>query len=162
MDIWVLVQLSPDSSISRLPDDDLRLLKAMNGTERSGIATNRVFVSYVDRSFKESFAQLVYDKFRILQMTQYRRVMFLDADTIPLTNMDYMFSLSEGEEPLLQPNFIMASGAEPCNAGMFILEPKEGEWEALQQVIHHQHASAKDLPYPGFDNYDGKFCVGTS
>jgi lipopolysaccharide biosynthesis glycosyltransferase len=146
MDVWLYVQLSPDSQlVNTLPDEDLRLLKAMN-----------IQVVYADRpAGKESFSELVYDKFRILQMTDYRRVMFLDGDVIPLANMDYLFRLSDSDTPILQPNFIMASRGEPCNAGMFILEPKVGEWEALQDVIAQQHESAKNLPYPKFDREYG-------
>ena len=145
MDVWLFVQISPDSNLTGLPYEDSRLLTLLNITTK-----------YVDKpKVKETFNELVYDKFRILQMTDYRRVMFLDADAIPLTNLDYMFRLSEGDDPLLQPNFIVASRGEPCNAGLFILEPKEGEWENLQAVITKQHEDAKDLPYPKFDRANG-------
>jgi alpha-N-acetylglucosamine transferase len=35
------------------------------------------------------------DKFRILGMTEYRRVLFLDGDVVPLVNLDYLFELSD-------------------------------------------------------------------
>ena len=145
MDVWLFVQISPDSNLTKLPDEDARHVDSLNIRTR-----------YVDKpKVKETFNELVYDKFRILQLTEYRRVMFLDADAIPLTNLDYMFRLSEGENPLLQPNFIVASRGEPCNAGLFILEPKDGEWENLQRVITKQHEDAKNLPYPKFDREYG-------
>jgi hypothetical protein len=80
--------------------------------------------------------------------------MFLDADTIPLVNLDYLFHLSDPAlhpHPILRPNLIMATRAEPCNTGMFIMNPEEGAWDELQGVIQRHHELAKNLPYPHFD-----------
>ena len=186
MDIIVYIQMSPDSKlpINKLPIEDQRLIDEFNkyiiSSSQSSLqqqtqnTTDRLKIKFVDRQSiigneknKETFSELVFDKFRILQEIQYDRVMFLDGDVIPLTNLDYFFYLSEeptadNEEdgsisPILQPNFIMASRGEPCNAGMFILQPKIGEWDQLQAVIHEQHVTAKDLPYPKFDREYGTF-----
>jgi Alpha-N-acetylglucosamine transferase len=107
----------------------------------------------------ESFAQLVYDKFLTLNMTQYKRVMFLDADMIPMTNLDYYFYLSDPEyEELpteLKPNFIIATRREPCNTGMFMVEPSKIAFEQYQNIVKRQHEKAKTLPYPYFDYAEG-------
>ena len=42
------------------------------------------------------FTQAMLDKFQILDLTEYSRVIFLDSDVIPLCNMDYTFEFSEG------------------------------------------------------------------
>lgn len=145
-DIWLWIQLSPDSTMDDLPTEDLRLLHEM-----------KVRVKLLEKPKHESFAHIVYEKFRPLQMTQYRRVMFLDADAIPLVNLDYLFHLSDPQyapdllSPVLRPNLILSSRGEPCNAGMFILQPEEGAWERLQEVVAAQREEAKDLPYPHFD-----------
>lgn len=145
-DFWLYTQLSPDSELQELPVEDMRLLSALN-----------IHVEQLQKPTVESFAQLVFEKFRPLQLTQYRRVMFLDADTIPLLDFDYLFHLSDPDYYApnvslpLRPNLIMASKGEPCNAGMFILEPVEGSWEQLQQVIRDQRHAAMDLPHPHFD-----------
>lgn len=147
-DLWLWVQMSPESNLNTLPGEDLRLLNEVG-----------IHVQTVPKPNSESFANLVYDKFRTLQMTKYKRVIFLDADIIPLVNIDYIFHLSDPEHNdsphVLRPNFIMASKGEPCNTGMFMVEPKVGAWEALQQVINKQHESARHLPYPHFSWEEG-------
>jgi hypothetical protein len=70
-----------------------------------------------------------------------------------------MFHLSDPDNPkqptLLRPNLITASRGEPVNAGMFILEPRKGDWELLEGLIEKQQQSAKNLPYPHFSKQDG-------
>ncbi|KAL3922974.1 MAG: hypothetical protein SGARI_006326 [Bacillariaceae sp.] len=56
---------------------------------------------------------------------------------------------------VFQPNYIVATRAEPANAGLFMVSPKEGDYEALQKIIHDQRESAKDLGYPYFDKVNG-------
>jgi hypothetical protein len=149
-DIWVWAQLSANSTLQDLPAEDKRMFQALN-----------IHVELLEKPEHDSFAHIVFEKFRLLQMTQYKRVMFLDADAIPLANLDYMFHLSDPDNPkeptLLRPNLIMASRGEPVNAGMFILEPKEGDWEFLQGIIERKEQSAKDLhlSYPHFDRQNG-------
>jgi len=148
-DFWVWVQMSPDSSLDELPKDDATLLKAI-GTR----------IQYLPKPDHESFTQLVFNKLRILQMTEYHRVMFLDGDTIPLVNLDYLFYLSDpntenNNNPVLRPNLIMSSKGEPCNAGLFILQPEYGAWEKLQEIINNQREAGKKLPYPHFDWEEG-------
>ena len=101
-DFWLYARLSPDSKRETMLDEDVRLLSAMG-----------VRIKYLDKPQRESFAQVVYDKFLTINMTEYKRVMFLDADIIPLTNMDYYFHLSDPDytdiPTLLKPNFIVVS-----------------------------------------------------
>lgn len=139
-DLFVLTQLSHDAVATELPNEDKRLFREMG-----------IQVKELPKPRKSSFAQLVNEKFRPLQFTQYRRIIFLDADTIPLVNLDYLFHLSEGDDPILKPNLILATRGEPCNTGMFMMQPKPGSWEKLQGIIERQHESARSLPYPHFD-----------
>lgn len=146
-DVWVWAQLSANSTLSTvLPKEDKRLFQALN-----------IHVELLETPEPEydSFAHIVYEKFRPLQMTQYRRVMFLDADAIPLVNLDYLFHLSDPlhktTPTILRPNLIMASRGEPVNAGLFILEPKQGDFERVQAIVAAQRVKAKLLPYPHFD-----------
>jgi hypothetical protein len=43
----------------------------------------------------DTFDDIQLLKFHILESTEYRRVLFLDADTFPLCNLDYIFRLSD-------------------------------------------------------------------
>jgi Alpha-N-acetylglucosamine transferase len=147
-DFCVFVRLSPDSNMTDLPREERRVLTEM-----------RIKIILQPKPRAESFAQLVYDKFLTLNMTDYKRVMFLDADMIPMTNLDYYFFLSDPEyEKLpteLKPNFIMATQGEPCNTGMFIVEPSRVAFEQYKSVVKRQHEKARTLPYPYFDFMEG-------
>jgi len=147
-DFWLYARLSPDSKLDSFPTEDLRVLSALG-----------VRVKQLPTPEHESFGQVVYDKFLTFNMTDYKRVMFLDADTIPLTNLDYYFHLSDpGYKDLptiLKPNFIVASMGEPCNTGMFFVEPSAQAFRQYQDAVHRQHERAKTLPHPHFDLMDG-------
>jgi len=143
-DFWVYARLSPNSTLYDLPDEDTRLFRALD-----------VNVVPLDKPKKESFAQLVYDKFLTINMTDYKRVMFLDGDMMPMMNLDFYFHLSDPDyqdlPTLLKPNFIMATRGEPCNTGMFMVEPSQQNFEQYLDIVRRQHLQAKILPYPHFD-----------
>jgi len=143
-DFHLIAQLSHEAPTAQLPPEDVRLLTALG-----------IQIHTLPKPQLSSFAHLVYEKFRPLLFTQYQRVMFLDADIVPLVNLDYLFHLSEGPKPVLQPNLIMATRAEPCNTGMFIMQPMESSWNQLQEIIERQHEQARTLPYPHFDRNEG-------
>ena len=143
-DFWVYARLSPNSTLEELSDEDRRLFRALD-----------VNVILLEKPKKESFAQVVYDKFLTINMTDYKRVMFLDGDMMPTTNLDYIFHLSdpyyESTPNLLKPNLIVATRGEPCNTGMFMVEPSQQNFEKYLDVVRRQHQSAKTLQYPHFD-----------
>jgi hypothetical protein len=146
-DFWILTELSHNTTLHELPPEAMRLLTAMG-----------IQIKMLDKPKQSSFAHLVHEKFRPLQFTQYQRIMFLDADTIPLVNLDYLFHLSDPAlhpHPILRPNLIVATRGEPCNTGMFIMNPEEGAWDELQGIIQRHHEKAKKLPYPHFNFFAG-------
>ena len=166
----IYLQLSPNSQLSELPEDDIRHLEAMG-----------IHIVTLPKPQVESFSDLMFDKFRIFQLTQYERVMYLDADVMPLTNLDYLFELSDPNcktlpTPLL-PNVMQASSGEPANGGLFMVRPYKGAWEKVQDVIAKQREEGKTLPYPNFhrgrgwghkfrkkikDNWHGAVANGTN
>lgn len=147
-DFWVYTRLSPDSNLTDLPAEDKRLFHELG-----------IKVKQLEKPQKESFARFVYDKFLTFNMTDYKRVMFLDADMIPLTNLDYLFHLSDPDyndvPTLLKPHFIVASNGEPCNTGMFMVEPSEENFLKYENIVTRQHEIAKTLPYPHFSRKYG-------
>jgi lipopolysaccharide biosynthesis glycosyltransferase len=147
-DFWVYVRLSSQSKLSDLPSEDRRLLELLG-----------VRVILLDKPKKDSFAQIVYDKFLTINMTSYKRVMFLDSDIIPMTNLDYFFHLSDPDytllPTLLKPFFIMATREEPCNTGMFMVEPSKHAFQEYINIVNLQKEKAKTLPYPYFDFQNG-------
>jgi lipopolysaccharide biosynthesis glycosyltransferase len=147
-DLWIFVRLSPESKLDVLPPEDQRLLEAVG-----------INIKILDKPKKESFAQIVFDKFLTINMTDYRRVIFLDGDLIPLSNMDYMFHLSDPEHTetptLIKPNLITASFREPCNTGIFMVEPSVEAFAKYNDAMSKQKERAKSLPYPHFNYEEG-------
>lgn len=143
-DFCLFARLSPNSTLSDFPVEDRRLFRALD-----------INVVLLDKPKKESFAQLVYDKFLAIDLAAYKRVMFLDGDMMPLTNLDYIFHLSDPEyqaiPTLLKPNLIMATRGEPCNTGLFMIEPSHQNFQKYLEIVRRQHQEAKALPYPHFD-----------
>ncbi|KAG7351036.1 glycosyl transferase family 8 protein [Nitzschia inconspicua] len=92
-------------------------------------------------------------KFHILELTEYKRVLYLDSDLMPLCNLDYIFELSMAGQ--IAPNLGIADGNEPANGGFFMVQPKEGDYDHLQKIILQQKESSKHLPPPRFDTQKG-------
>jgi len=143
-DFLLFLQMSPNTDATTLPEPEARALETL------GVQT-----VYMEKPETASFTDINMEKFRILSLTQYQRVLFLDADILPLVNMDYLMELSLGERPLIKPNFVVATLGEPANGGCFMLEPKEGAYEALLKVVENQRISAQSLSYPYFDRRNG-------
>ena len=147
-DFWVYTRLSPESKLQSLPVEDRRLL--------DGLGIN---VKELEKPEKESFAQLVYDKFQTIGMVEYKRVIFLDADMYPLTNLDYLFHLSDPDykdvPTILKPNLILATWNEPCNTGLFMVEPSTEAFAKYKDTLQRQREVGKTLPYPHFDKLTG-------
>jgi hypothetical protein len=128
-DIVVMVQMSANSNVSRLPSQEAALLHSLKN----------VHIYYLPR-FKnanlERFYSLVLEKFRILQLDMYSRVMFVDNDILPKCNLDYLFDLSEStDDRKLKSNIVFGYKDEPANAGLFVLQPNRSDHEHLQQII---------------------------
>jgi len=147
-DFWVFVRLSPESKLDDLPPEDRRLLEMVG-----------IKIRVLDKPEKESFAQLVFDKFLTINMTDYKRVIFLDGDLIPLVNLDYIFHLSDPDHTetptLIKPNLITASLGEPCNTGIFMVQPSVEAFAKYNDAVIKQREHAKTLPYPHFDYNEG-------
>ena len=105
------------------------------------------------------------EKFRILTLTEYSRVMYLDYDILPLCNLDYLFDLSD---PLpgssargmdgstnstlrLKENIILAYQKEPASGGFFILEPNATDYKHIERIIYEKEVRSMKLPYPHWD-----------
>ena len=90
-DIVVMVQLAYDpdgnnNTHTSLPQEDVDLLQSIENIRIQYLPTPTT---------EQNFYSVVLEKFRILTLTQYSRVLFLDGDLWPLCNLDYLFELSE-------------------------------------------------------------------
>jgi len=134
-DVVAFFQMSYHSNYTKLPDYDTRLLKAM-----------KVRILYIPVSRDESFYRCMLDKFRTLSLTQYRRVLFLDGDVIPLVNLDYLFKLSDelSDKPtVLKENMVLAGTQEPSNGGFFMLTPNADALKQINVIIQDREERAR-------------------
>jgi lipopolysaccharide biosynthesis glycosyltransferase len=143
-DIVVLVQMAHESESEVLPEEDLSYLKAYP----------RIVVHYIPKpTERPSFYSSQFDKFYILELTKYRRVLYLDADVMPLCNLDYLFHLSE--RGILKENMILAGNNEPSNGGFMMLRPGPGEHQKLRDIIEERDARIMATPNKTFDEVVG-------
>ena len=141
-DIVLMVQVSATTNATALPPLEEELLRAMN-----------IRVLYLPKALHytlESFYTLMMEKFRILQLEEYSRVLYLDADTLPMCNLDYLMELShEGE--LLRENVVIAYKGEPASGGFFVLEPNATDYEQIVDIILKTEKKTLERDYPHWD-----------
>jgi hypothetical protein len=63
--------------------------------------------------------------------------------------------MSDGENATLKENLVVAGKIEPANAGFFMLAPKKGALEQINNIIQEREEKARSLPYPYFDPVEG-------
>lgn len=122
-DIVAFVQIRHHSLHQTLPDEDIRHLRQANITR----------VLYIPKTKHESYFRTQFDKFRILNLTEYERVIYLDADVIPMSKLDYLFELSMNGQ--LKENLAIAGRFAPANGGIFMLKPGPKELDRVNEII---------------------------
>lgn len=131
-DVVAFFQISSKSNATGLPKDDTRPLEAL-----------RVQIRYLPKTATESFYEAQMNKFTILKLAkEHDRVIFMDGDVLPLTNMDYLFELSM--RGVIQPNLVVAAPQSPSNGGFFMLAPVPGDYELVQQIIQERETKVFD------------------
>jgi hypothetical protein len=130
--------MSYASKLNALPEADIKLLNAMN-----------IKFDYIPKNKDQSFYHIMLDKFRILTLTQYERVLFLDGDIMPRRNLDYLFELSVSG--VLKKNALIAGRLEPGNGGFFLMTPEEGAHQRILEIIDAKNRRGRSLPYPHWD-----------
>jgi hypothetical protein len=101
-DIVLYVQMSAESPSNELPADNTRLLEEVG-----------VRIRYLPKPKVENFHQIIMQKMVVLDLVEYRRVLFLDTDVMPFCNLDYVFHLSDGPKQILKKNLIIALSGSP-------------------------------------------------
>jgi hypothetical protein len=126
-DMVLYIMMSEFSKHPTLPAEDLRICTALNVTVRQ-----------IPTVSTQTFHRLQLQKFRALGLAQYKRVMFLDCDVMPLANLDVMFENSDPDvydPPLLKENLIFVDYVVPSNGGIWMLAPHAGDLERVNDLI---------------------------
>ena len=131
-----------ESKLDELVEQDRNLLEAMN-----------IYVKYIPKTAEESFYRTMLDKFLILGLVQYERVLFMDGDVLARGNLDYLFDLSV--RGILKRNIVTAGKTEPANGGFFMLAPTNNATDRMMAIIRDKEARGKKLPYPHWDENVG-------
>ena len=147
-DVIVMIRMHANTDHTELPKYDADIL------HKCGI-----IVKYLPKPKVDNFHTAMMDKFRILELEEYSRVMYLDADVIPLNNLDYVFELSvmkyndynisgikelEGipedmkKYSIVQENIGLSSNNEPINGGLFVMKPNKTDYQALLDVVERR------------------------
>jgi hypothetical protein len=123
MDFHVMIRMSGRTDMTRLPKEDETILQRANITIR-----------YLPKTADDTFYTAMMDKFVVLEYVQYDRVLFLDADVLPLCNLrPLMLQTMIGG---LKPNVVLQWRNEPASGGFFILKP--GRYQRFEQIVAEQ------------------------
>lgn len=124
-DVIVLARMSSETEDETISEQET--------LEKAG-----VIVRYLPKVHTDNFYSAMLDKFQILKLLEYERIIFFDSDSTPHCNMDYMFHISMGPNPIFAPNVVLSYKHEPAQGGFFMLQPEEGDYERLQEIIDHR------------------------
>lgn len=109
--------------------------------QESMLSKTGVKIKYLPKPEVDNFHTAMMDKFRILTLTEYERVIFLDSDVLPIWNLDYMFEKSVGENATIEENVILAYKGEPANGGFFMLKPDKEDYKEVLALIDKTQSS---------------------
>lgn len=104
--------------------------------EEELLQRNDVHWRYVHAPYGNSGFHMGHYKLWAWQHTEYARIQLLDADVIPLVNMDAYFRLAEE----LQTDFLGCPGKiSVLNAGWFVLRPSCAHFDAMTRLVMHDN-----------------------
>ena len=126
------------SSLDELVERDRQLLDSMN-----------IIVQYIPKSAEESFYRTMLDKFLILGLVQYERVLYMDGDVVARGSLDYLFDLSV--RGVLKRNIVLVGQSEPASGGFFMVSPNENALNRIMAIIRDKEERGKKLPFPHWD-----------
>ncbi|GFH61370.1 hypothetical protein CTEN210_17846 [Chaetoceros tenuissimus] len=132
-DIVVMARIHKDSNATTFTPEQEDLF------HRAGIK-----LEYLPKANVDNFFTAMFDKFRLLALTEYDRVMYLDSDVQPTCNLDYIFTNSIGENATLEPNVIRIGKIEATNGGLFMLEPNQLDAERVFDDVHERYKYGSD------------------
>jgi alpha-N-acetylglucosamine transferase len=123
-DVIVMIRMHKDTPHTTLPPKHETLLQEMG-----------VIIKYLPKPLTDNFHTAMMDKFRVLELTEYERILYLDSDTMPMNNLDYMFEKSIGPDAALQENVALTFNHEPASGGFFMLKPNKEDYIELVKII---------------------------
>ncbi|KAI0507878.1 hypothetical protein KFK09_014006 [Dendrobium nobile] len=99
-----------------------------NGLEDAGWKIKKIRRIRNPKAEKDAYNEWNYSKFRLWQLTEYDKIIFIDADLLILRNIDFLFTMPE----------ISASGNNGTlfNSGVMVIEPSLCTFKLLMENIN--------------------------
>ena len=116
-DFWVFVVSTP--GVERLPEKDESLL-----------VRNQVKFKYITPPWKmptNSVGGVMLTKIYCWTLEQYERVLYIDSDVFPTSNMDQYFATERSTG--------FAGGRSPLNGGFLVLKPSQTVFDRMSDLI---------------------------
>lgn len=145
-DIIVYYGMRNESKYNDIPRHELDVLRNQLN----------VTLKKLPKSVSQSFYTIQLNKFRVLGLTQYKRILYMDADVLPLANLDFFFHMSDPESPhhrrshdsgdsqdngMMMEQMAYRTYLAPMNGGFFMITPKKGDVERIQSMISKKEMS---------------------
>ena len=130
--------IAPDIDIVALHHNVSRyILDSMRGLGILTVSARPPWPATV-RCFRNSLLKL-----RIFQLSQYQRVVYLDADSLPLTNLACLFEVPFSEPVALPRAYWLP---QPCGtSALMVVRPSAEIWRYLQGWIDDAMATGADI-----------------
>ncbi|KAL7581402.1 hypothetical protein ACA910_021990 [Epithemia clementina (nom. ined.)] len=132
-DIVVLIQTRPPAGNNHNHNHNRTLPAPWSDVLESKLGIRLQYLEEPAANDKQSFLSVMLQKFQILKMTQYQRILFLDADIVPFCNLDYLFHASLSG--VIQPNLVLAGSDAPAAGNFFLLTPHAVDYDLLETRI---------------------------
>lgn len=128
-DVVAMIKLKYKSNYTRLRPEDESMLQRYN-----------IRIIYLPKTpggqgLNGTGISDMMNKFMVWNLTEYQRILYLDSDVMPLTNLDYLFHLSV--QGILCPTIVVAGYLQPANGGFVVLAPNTTDFDNLQHIIHN-------------------------
>jgi len=120
--------------------DDIISQKYLDAMSRLGMEVriideipNTMYTSMIPGG-RATFWGMSYNKLRIFAFTEFKKIMFIDADVMVMRNLDYI---------MLEPDFTAAFTTECCNGGargklgggLWVFEPSMARWNYSEELV---------------------------
>ena len=140
VDFVLLVHMA--EPYASLPQEDAKMLHDLNITV--------LHVPPTLPSPVNGFTTLALERFRILDLLQYSRVLYLDPDVTPYCSLNYLFELSEPQASSsnnhnnnnnhhnkleLQENVVISIADTPASSALFMLRPYRGHYQRFLRIF---------------------------
>ncbi|XP_072991031.1 putative UDP-glucuronate:xylan alpha-glucuronosyltransferase 3 isoform X1 [Typha latifolia] len=103
-----------------------------NGLEAAGWKVRTIERIRNPKAKRDAYNEWNYSKFRLWQLTDYDKIIFIDADLLILRNIDFLFAMPE----------ISATGNDATlfNSGVMVIEPSNCTFNLLMEHINEIHS----------------------